>query len=103
MSCVLGLFIVIIVILIIMTVGGCCAYNKEIESFGNGVYQEWSQKLEEMKLKSKIGEAPGVLRINKHSPECNTTQNIMIQSNVAFRPSKSGKDGCTYIDKVWPG
>ena len=36
-----------------MTVGSCCAYSREIESFGNGVYNEWSQKLQEMKIKSK--------------------------------------------------
>lgn len=102
MSCVTGLIIVIFFILIIMIIGSSCAYKQELECFGNDIYKEWSQKLEEMKLHSEIGSPPGILKLNKDSPECNTEQNIMIQSNVAFRPTRSGEKGCTYIEKVWP-
>lgn len=102
MSCVTGLIVVICFILLIMIIGSGCAYKSQLEHFGNNIYKEWSQKLEEMKLHSEIGSPPGILKLNRDSPECKTDQNIMIQSNVAFRPTKSGRSGCTFVEKVWP-
>lgn len=84
-----------------MIVGGTCAHKRELESFANGIYQEWANKLNDIKETHNIGMPPGVLRFNNDNPDCQTDQNLMVQSNVSFRPGKHGK-GCTYIDKKWP-
>lgn len=119
MNCIVGLIVVIIVVFVIMLIGGCCAYKNEIESFTQtilnnskslnnssnslgGIYKEVDQELAKMKTENGIGEPNGILMINPDSPECKTEQNVMVQSNVAFRPHRVGKNGCTYIDKQWP-
>ena len=102
MSCVTALLFIFLVILIISIVGGCCHYSKDIDRFTDNMYNEWKLKLDEMKFNHNIGEPNGILKYKKESQECNTEQNLLIQSNVAFRPNRYGEQGCTYINKNYP-
>ena len=91
-------------------IGGCFAYKNELETFANnlknnGIYQEWNQNLNDMKLSHNVGMPNGILKINPNASKCETDKNLMIQSNVAFRPHRNGPgfaQACTYIDKQWP-
>ena len=102
MSCVIALFVVLAVIVLIMIVGGCCANSREIDTFANTIYEEWKDSLEKMKLSNGIGEPNGILKIGMTDKECNNNQNLLIQSNVSFRPHKVGDHKCIYVQKNWP-
>ena len=105
MSCITGFLVLFIVILVLMLVGQGCYYKERIvQKFTDlkPMYGEFRSTLEDLKKNHKIGEAPGVLRFSDDpNMPCDTNKNQLIQSNVAFRQSKT-KNGCTYIDKVWP-
>tara|TARA_B110000211_G_C13912734_1_gene479117 strand:- start:144 stop:488 length:345 start_codon:yes stop_codon:yes gene_type:complete len=112
MSCVLGFFVLFIFIFILIIFGQGCYYKDEIvQHFTNlkpapkadSVYGEFKRNIDSMKTLYKIGEPPGILKFsNNPDLECDTNKNLLVQSNVAFRQSRT-KEGCTYIDKIWPG
>lgn len=102
MSCVYALIGVFLIIFVLLLVGGCCYNSREIDTFADNIYKEWTEGLNNMKTTYGIGEPNGFLGINKDSKECNSDQNLLIQSNVAFRPHRVGSGGCTYIQKNYP-
>lgn len=102
MSCVIALFVVLAVIILIMIIGGCCAYSKDIDTFVNTMYDEWKDSLGKMKLSHGIGEPNGILKVGVTEEECRSNQNLLVQSNVSFRPHKIGEKKCMYVQKNWP-
>ena len=94
MSCYLGLIIILVAIVILIITGLCC--SNKVDKFKNDIYSEFSKK-----LSPRLGSPPGILTFNDDQEECKTDQNVMIQSNVAFRPTRFGKKGCTAIKNSW--
>jgi hypothetical protein len=102
MSCVVALALIFVVIMTIALVGCGCAYRTPIESFANGMYDSWKKQLEAIKISHDIGAPSGFMGTDPNATECNTDQNLMIQSNVAFRPNGIRGGGCTYVQKNYP-
>lgn len=92
-SCLIGLLVLLCVIVFLMIIGGFF-YNK------TEGYKSWKAELSNMQLNSEIGKPNGVLKIRKQQ-DCEADQNQLIQSNVAFKPHRVGKSGCTYVDTEW--
>jgi hypothetical protein len=84
-----------------VSIGGCCGmYHKQISTFANTQYKEWEKQMENIKQTYGIGSPGGVLSFQPEKVACDTKQNLLVQSNIAFKPVKHGS-GCTYIDKRW--
>lgn len=108
----LAFIILFVFILIFTSIGTGFCYRNEIkdqyqiiikklpEEFTN-MYSNWEQQLKTIKKTHNIGEPTGVLSYKPDQVSCDTAQNLLVQSNVAFKPVKHSK-GCTYVDKRWP-
>ena len=102
-SCIWISFLFLFFIIILIAIGGCCGgYRKEISTFANTKYSEWEKQMESIKQTYGIASPGGVLSYMPNQVACDTKQNLLVQSNVAFKPVKHGS-GCTYINKRWPG
>jgi len=107
-------FIILFLFLVFFTlIGTCCCYSKEINTKGQDLYiksqelftdlySNWERQMNAIKQTYGIGEPTGVLSYKPDQTNCETSQNLLVQSNVAFKPVKRAK-GCTYVDKRWPG
>lgn len=97
MSCVEILVGVFVIVLLISIISPCVYYKKDLEKFGNTMYSSWKKDLTNM---GDIGKPPGYLKLTDNK-NCDTSKNIMIQSNVAYRPVRYSK-GCMEVVKAWP-
>lgn len=109
---VLAFIILFIFLFFFMMIGTCFCYSKEIDYHGQyikqksidyfkNLYSNWEKQLDSIKKTHNIGEPTGVLSYKPEQLNCETSQNLLVQSNVAFKPVKRAQ-GCTYIDKRWP-
>jgi hypothetical protein len=97
MDCVVSLIILISVILLIMTIGVICANLDNFSNFTNITgYQNWENQLQDMKKNFDIGKQSGVLKYIPDQKSCITASNLLVQHNVAFKPTKLN-DGCSYV------
>ena len=101
-------FIFLLIIIILITGSGCCGvYHKQISHFVNTsnvppMYKDYNNQLDYLKTKG-LGKTTGVLSYNPNGNKpCSTGNNLLIQRNVTFKPNKY-KQGCTFIEKRWPG
>lgn len=113
MSCpdvIFGVLILFMIIIVILICGAVCAMSCSStfkDTFKNVVYgkigyADYNKDLENALKDSSIGEPPGVLEIDPNQTSCDTTKNILVQSNVSFRQDPLGSKGCTSINKRWP-
>lgn len=106
MSCLSSFIILFIVIFIIIIIGQFFWCKERIVQYFTDlntkfpIYTELKNSLNEMKI-NNIGEPPGILDFSSNQ-ECDTDKNLLIQSNVSFRQSRT-KNGCTHVNKIWPG
>lgn len=70
--------------------------SSKIEPFSNR-YSTWSKELKTLKDKFQLGMPSGVLKFLPKQSTCPSNQNLFVQPNVTFRPTRR-KKGCTYID-----
>lgn len=102
-GCIWISFLFLFLIIVIIVIGGCCGANhKQISNFANSQYSEWEKQMENIKSVYGIASPGGVLSYIPDKVACDTKQNLLVQSNVAFKPVKHGS-GCTYVNKRWPG
>lgn len=71
------------------------------ERFTN-VYDKWTHDLAQLKKVHEIGKPSGVLSFLPKQKTCPKSQNLLVQHNVPFRPTRR-KKGCTYIEMRYPG
>lgn len=96
MSCVTAL-VAVFMLLVGLAIGLAIGKKKELEKFANDMYSSWKTELANM---GDIGKPPGYLSLG-FPEKCDTSKNIMIQSNVAFRPVRQSK-GCMEVVAKWP-
>ena len=94
--------VLFLVIILILMIGGTCVAAPKISKFTNTMYKDWDKQLESMKKNFGIGRPTGVLSYIPNQNNCNVKSNLLVQSNVAFKPTRHGS-GCTYINMRYPG
>lgn len=102
-NCIWISFLFLFLIIVLISIGGICgSYKNEISNFANTKYTDWEKQIEYIKQNYGIASPGGVVSYFPDKVSCDTKQNLLVQSNVAFKPVKHG-NGCTYINKRWPG
>lgn len=100
-NCVIAFASVMILILSLLLLSALIQQKDKLAQHVEPFYNSFKSSLKDMKTKHQIGKPPGVLGlVTKKS--CDSNKNQLIQSNVAFRSHRSGKDECTNVNEVWP-
>jgi hypothetical protein len=92
--------LIILAILITLATVMAMAYStnptEKVEPFSNR-YSTWSKELKTLKDKFQLGMPSGVLKFLPKQSTCPSNQNLFVQPNVTFRPTRR-KRGCTYVE-----
>ena len=112
-DCIWISFIFLFFIILFIIIAGCgCVYGPKISTFTNssesvlkkisdGGYMDWDDQLDYLKKNFGIGLPTGVLSYLPDQSSCDTNSNLLVQSNVAFKPNRHNT-GCTYADMRYP-
>lgn len=104
-SVLISFIILIVIIIMFILIGVGCSYGpkycKKVSNFANENYAEWDDQLNYLKKNFQIGLPTGVLGYLPNQISCDSKTNMLVQSNVAFKPNRHGT-GCSYINMVWP-